>query len=141
METLVIYFSFTGKTKLVAERKAAAESAALLPLAFKKHKGKLWAYTAGCFAAMKRKKAELADITCDFSKYGRFIIAVPIWAGYPAPPVNNVVPLIPAGSKVELIFTSGSGNSKNSGKLIADEFAKNGITVTSVTDVKAATIK
>jgi len=141
MDTLVIYFSYTGKTKLLAERKAQELYADILPLTLKKRKGALWAYTAGCFAAMKRKTAELNDFVCDFSKYKKFIIAMPIWAGMPAPAMNNIVPLITAGSEVELIFTSGSGDSKKSGKRYTNLFAVNGVTVTGVTDIKAKTIK
>jgi hypothetical protein len=140
MNTFIIYFSYTGKTKLLAERKAAEENADILPLTLKKRRGKFLTYTAGSLAAMRRKKAKLNDFDCDFSKYKRFVIAMPIWAGLPAPAMNNIVPLIPAGSEVELIFTSGSGNSKKSGVKYTEAFAKNGATVTKVSDVKAAEI-
>lgn len=141
MDTLVIYFSYTGKTKLVAERKAEEVNADIMPLVLKKRKGNLWAYSAGCFAAMKQKPAKLKDFDCDFSKYNRFIICMPVWAANPAPAMNNIVPLVPAGSEVELIFTSGGGDSKNSGKLYTELFAKNNVTVTGVTDIKASTVK
>jgi hypothetical protein len=140
MDALTIYFSYTGKTKIVAERKAAEENADILPLVLKKRRGNLYTYSLGSLAARRCKKAELNAPPEDFSKYKRFILAVPIWAGYPAPAANNVLPLIPEGSEVELIFTSGSGNSKKSSERIAKELAKRNVTVTKVTDIKASTI-
>lgn len=140
MKTLIIYFSYTGKSKLLAEKKAQELDADLLPLTLKKRRGNFLTYTAGSFAAMKRKKAELNAFDCDFSDYEKFVIVMPIWAGFPAPAMNNVIPLIPKGSEVELIFTSGSGNSKTSGKLCTESFSENGVAVISVTDIKASEI-
>ena len=114
MKTLVIYYSYSGKTKIIAENKAKKLGADIFELKEIKKRGVFFAYVLGAHAAMKRKKEELQDITVDFSICDKIIIAMPIWAGCPAPAFNNVVELLPNGKEIELIMTSGSGNSSGS---------------------------
>lgn len=137
-KTLVVYFTYTGTTRVVAEEKAKTENAELLELTLKKPRGKFATFIAGGFMALCRKKAKLKDFNTDFSAFGRIIIAMPIWAGNPAPAMNNIIPLVPSGCRVELIFTSGSGDSKKSGAAVTAKLAKNGAAVTSVTDIKTS---
>ncbi|MCL2630614.1 MAG: hypothetical protein FWD49_03715 [Firmicutes bacterium] len=141
MKTLIIYYSYSGKTKLLAERKASEIGADILPLTYKKRMCALKAYTSGCFSAIKRKPADLSDFNADFSNYERFMILMPIWAGMPAPPINNIIPLIPSESTAELIFTSGSGKSGKSGAIFSKTLNENNVTVLSVADIKANAIK
>jgi hypothetical protein len=53
---------------------------------------------------------------------------MPIWAGYPAPPMNNIINALPSGKEIEAVMTSGSGNSGGSAektkKLITDKGCK-----------------
>lgn len=141
MKTIIVYFSYTGNTKRLAEEKAAAEGAELLPLTLQKRRGNFLTYTAGSFAARGHKKAKLNEFSADFTRYDKIILAMPIWAGYPAPPINNILPLIPPGSSVELIFTSGSGNSQKSGDYVKRVLTARNIQVTGITDVKASEIR
>lgn len=98
MKTIVVYFSYTGKTKELAEKIAAAEEAELLPLTLQKRRGNFLTYTVGSFSARQHKKAKLNLFNTDFSRYDRVIIAMPIWAGNPAPAMNNILPLIQSGT-------------------------------------------
>ena len=63
---------------------------------------------------MRRKKAELQDLTPDLSAYDKIVIAMPIWAGHPAPAINNIIDILPAGKEIELVMVSGSGSSADS---------------------------
>lgn len=141
MKTVLIYFSYTGNTKKLAEQKAKEEGADILPLTLIKRRGNFLTYTAGSLSARRHKKAKLNSFDTDLSQYERVIIAMPIWAGYPAPPINNILPLIKRGSSVELIFTSGSGNSQKSGEYVKSVLSGNGVKVTGITDIKASEIK
>jgi flavodoxin len=114
MKTLVIYYSYTGKTKIIAEELAKKESADIVEVKEKKKRSKFNAYVFGSFAAMRQKKADLEPFNIDFSVYEKIIIAIPIWAGSPAPAFNNIVELLPNDKTVELIMTSGSGKSSGS---------------------------
>ena len=108
MKTLIIYYSYTGKTRAIAEELAKKESADIVEVKEKKTRSKFNAYVFGCFAAMRQKKADLEPFNIDFSVYKKIIIAMPIWAGSPAPPFNNIIELLPNDKTIELIMTSGS---------------------------------
>ena len=114
MKTLIIYYSYTGKTREIAENIAKNEDADIIEVKEIKKRSTFNAYIFGSFAARKQQKAELLDFNSDFSPYNKIIIAMPIWAGYPAPAINNIIDLVPRGKEVELIMVSGGGGSKGS---------------------------
>lgn len=138
MKTVVIYYSFTGKTKAIAEAKAAELNTDLIEIKEVKKRSTFGAYVFGSFSAMKQKKTTIENVTVDLSDYDKIVVAVPLWAGFPAPAFNNILELIPSGKEIELIITSGSGNStKNKDKTIALA-NENGIKITSYQDIKTA---
>jgi flavodoxin len=136
MKTLIIYYSYTGKTRTIAEELAKKESADIVEVKEKKKRSKFNAYIIGSFTAMRQKKADLESFNIDFSEYEKIIIAMPIWAGFPAPAFNNVVELLPNDKTVELIMTSGSGKSTGSA-----EKSKELVTLRKCTVVKYRDIK
>ena len=136
MKTLIIYYSYTGKTRTIAEELAKKESADIVEVKEKKKRSKFNAYIIGSFTAMRQKKADLESFNIDFSEYEKIIIAMPIWAGFPAPAFNNVLELLPNDKTVELIMTSGSGKSTGSA-----EKSKELVTLRKCTVVKYRDIK
>ena len=114
MKTLVIYYSYSGKTKAIAENIAKEESADLIEVKEKAIRSKWKAYLLGCFEARAQKQVELQPFNTDFSAYDQITIAMPIWAGYPAPAINRIISLLPSGKDITLVMTSGSGSSKGS---------------------------
>lgn len=136
MKTLVIWYSYTGKTKQIAEDLAKKESADLVEVKEKKSRSKFNAYVFGSLAARGRKPADLQDFTCNFSHYEKIIVAMPIWAGYPAPPMNNIISLLPRGKAVELMMTSGSGSSKGTSEETKSLIVAKGCSVTKYEDIK-----
>lgn len=137
MKTLVIFYSHTGKTKKVAAERAKKENADLFEVKLKKPYSKLGAYLKGALAAMKQKSVEVSEIKCNFNDYDKIIIAMPIWASFPAPPINNIVKLLPAGKDVELIMISSSGNSAKSSAQTKELVTKQGCKVVGYTDIKS----
>lgn len=138
MKTLVIYYSYTGKTKELATQIAKEQPADLVEVHERKRRSALSAYVLGSFAARGRKDAKLQSFACDFSAYDQIIIAMPIWAGYPAPPMNNVISALPSGKTVKLVMTSGSGNSRGSAEGTKRLISDRGCSVTSYRDVKTS---
>ena len=136
MKTLVIYYSYSGKTKEVAENLAEKESADLIEVKETTIRSKIKAYSLGCIAAVKRKQVDLQPFDSDFSVYDKIIIAMPIWAGHPAPAINRVISMLPEGKMVGLVMTSGSGNSKKSEAGTKDLIQARGCNVVSYRDVK-----
>lgn len=140
MKTLIIYYSYSGKTKAFAEKKALELNAETYEVTEKKNRSTFNAYVFGSFAAMKQKEADVNPITIDFEAYEELIIAAPIWAGLPAPAINSVISMLPPGKKVELFLTSGSGKSSGEEKVKA-LIIKKGCSVTGYHNIKGSEIE
>lgn len=136
MKTLVIFYSYTGKTREIAKKIAETENTDLIEVKEKKNRSKLNAYLIGSFASMRQKATELLEFDGDFSKYDKIVIAMPIWAGYPAPPMNNIIGLLPDGKDVELILTSASGKSDGSTEKTKALVAAKGCNILKYEDIK-----
>ena len=126
MKTLVVYYSYSGNTKRIAERTAGELKAELFEIKDKKRPGKISAYVAGCFRAMSQKETPIEPVDIDFSRYDKIIVMAPIWAGHPAPAFNSLVVQLPKGTKVELHMVSGSGESNK--EIIKSTNSKNKVT-------------
>ena len=111
MKTMVIYYSYSGHTKLIAEKIAAEESADTVEIKDIDRPGAFKAYTSGCFASLKAKTWPIAPIEADFSAYDRLILLSPIWAGRTPPAVNAFLEILPKGKTVSVKLISGSGKS------------------------------
>jgi flavodoxin len=136
MKTLVIFYSYSGKTKTIAEELAAKESADIVEIKDAKHLGKLKAYTAGIIAAGRGKPWSIQPLSVDFSKYERLILLAPIWANNPPPAFNAMLELLPGEKRVMLKMVSMSGRSKCEERL--EKIIKSkGSVVDSFEDVKA----
>jgi len=135
MKTIITYYSYTGHSKNFAEILAKQEGADILELKDSKPLSKFKAYILGSFAAMCRKPAKLQPHDVNLAEYDKIIIAMPIWAGHPAPAMNNIINSLPGGKEIELIMTSAAGNSPSREKTIALIEVKS-CTVTKYEDMK-----
>lgn len=140
MKTLVIFYSYTGKTKKLAQDLANKEQADMVEVNYIKRPSTLGAYVAGSLAARRQKSVKLQPLRCDFSAYDKIVIAVPIWAGFPAPPFHNIAAALPGGKQVECIMTSGSGASGDTRKRVEAMLAEKGCELVGFRDVKASEI-
>ena len=136
MKTLIIYYSYSGKTKKIAEELAAKEPDDILEVKDIKRPGKFKAYTAGCFAALRGKAWPIRPLDVDLSDYDRLILFAPVWAGNPAPAMGAVLKQLPEGKSITVKMVSASGKSECKDKLEALIKAK-GCTMESFEDIKA----
>lgn len=136
MKIIVIFYSYTGHTRKIAQDMASKENADIYEIKERKLRNKFNAYVFGSFQAMKQKKADIAPINIDLQLYDKIIIMMPIWAGFPAPSINNVIEILPAGKEVEVISISASGSSRCSEKIKNDIQSKVGKTINYI-DIKA----
>ncbi|HZK39403.1 MAG TPA: NAD(P)H-dependent oxidoreductase [Clostridia bacterium] len=140
MKTLVVYYSLSGKTKKVATEQAEKESADIIEVKEKKPYSILTAFVLGAYAAKKQKTVEIEALKCDFTAYDKIILAAPIWGGFPAPPMNTVITMMPAGKDVAFVLTSGSGDSSKRAAKIKELVTKQGCRVVGYTDVKSSSL-
>ena len=125
MKTLILYYSYTGHTKKIAEELAASESAELVRISEEERPGKFKAFTVGCFGAMRGKAWPIKPIGADLNAYDRLIVLSPVWAGNPPPYVHALFEQLPDGKEVAVKMISGSGDNNCKGRVESLLKAKN----------------
>lgn len=92
MKSLVVYYSLTGKTRLVAQAFAEALNATLVEITEKKTRrlGPL-VYLIGGFGAMTNRGSKTNPMDVDLKQYDEIFIGSPIWASRPVPAVNSFI--------------------------------------------------
>ena len=136
MSTLIIYYSFTGNAKRLANRLAAELDADLAQVEDAAKAGKLKAFTTGCFKALGGKAWPITPLDVDIAAYERTILIAPIWAGHVPPAVNSIWSLLPTGTALEVKLVSGSGQSNCREQLEAALQAR-GCRLKGLEDIKA----
>jgi len=136
MKTLVLFYSYSGKTKAIAEKLAAEENADIAEIKDVKRPGKAEAYTTGCLAAMRSKAGQIQPLDVDLAAYDRFILLSPVWASNPAPAFNAALEQLPRDKTVSVKMVSASGKSNCRDRLKAAIKAKGGV-LESFEDIKA----
>lgn len=109
MVTLVLYYSFTGRTHYEAKRKSEQVEGELYEVREQKHRSQISAYLFGAAQARRRATVILEPIAVRMEDYDKIIIMSPIWGGWPAPAFNTLVKELPLGAHVEIYLTSDSG--------------------------------
>lgn len=109
MNTLVIFFSLTGRTHYEAKRIAEAENAERYEVYERPHRSILSAYLSGVAQARRHKTVNVEPIAVRMSDYDRIIIMCPVWGGAPAPVFNTILNEMEEGQSVEILLTSSSG--------------------------------
>ena len=109
MKTLVVYYSLTGKTHIVALALAAELNADVRRVEdVETPSVSWWFYISAGFAAMRGKEAEIKSIDASFQGYDRIVIGSPVWGGSPSTPVNAFIARADfAGKDVILFMTMG----------------------------------
>lgn len=123
MKSLVVYYSLTGKTKLVSQVIAGAVDAALVEIKEKKPRklGPLLYLVRG-FGAITNRGTEIRPVDVDVKQYERIFIGSPTWASRPVPAINSFVYQTNfEGRHVVPFFTMGGDNSE---KAVANITAK-----------------
>jgi flavodoxin len=92
MKPLVVYYSLTGKTKLVSQVIAEALNATLLEIKETKPR-KLGpsVYSIGGLAATMNRGSKINPIDVDLKQHETIFIGSPIWNSRPAPAINSFI--------------------------------------------------
>ena len=123
MKPLVVYYSLTGKTKLVAQVIAEALKATLVEITETKPRklGPL-VYLIGGFAATINRGSKINPIDIDLKQHERIFIGSPVWNSRPAPAINSFIYQTNfEGRSIIPFFTMGGDNSE---KALANITAK-----------------
>ena len=111
MNKLIIYYSYSGSTRKIAEELARKETADILEIKDHKPLGKLKAYTAGIIASMRGKAWQIKPPDIEISKYDSITMLAPVWANNPPPAFNAIFEYLPSEKSIDIKMISMSGKS------------------------------
>lgn len=142
MKSLVVFYSYTGKTELVAKTLAESIKADTIKLEDVSRPSKLKAYTSGAFAAKQGKPWPIKPFNADLSAYDRIFIGCPVWFGMPAPEINSFIEKANLKDKQIVVFVTLGGRGAESAlkAMTAKIAAKSGKIVSSFS-VKTGMLK
>jgi len=122
MKSLVVYYSLTGKTKLVAQVIAEALNATLLEIEETKPVPRPFVYLIGGFAATTNRGSKINPIDVDLKQHETIFIGSPTWNSRPTPAINSFIYQTNfEGRSIIPFFTMGGDNSE---KALANITAK-----------------
>lgn len=123
MKSLVVYYSLTGKTRLIAQTITQALSATLVEIREKKPRELgPFIYLIGGFGAITNRTSKINPVDICSNQYESIFIGSPIWASRPVPAVNSFIYQTNfEGRNVIPFFTMGGNTSE---KALANITAK-----------------
>ena len=109
MKSIVIYYSWSGKTVIVAEQIATYFKADTCRIEDINKPSALSTYFLGSFAALRSKSFPIKPLPISISPYERVIIGSPVWAGNPTPQINELFKHIDLSGKQCIAFVTTAG--------------------------------
>jgi flavodoxin len=128
MKSLVVYYSLTSRTRLIAQTIAQALSVTLVEITEKKPR-RLgpFIYLVGGFGAITNRRSKITPVDVDLKQYERIFLGSPIWASRPVPAVNSFVYQTDFGGRnVIPFFSMGGDNSETALANITGKIEKSG---------------
>ncbi len=109
MKTSIIYHSYSGNTRSVAEKVRDACGGELIEVISKEYSSKITAYTIGCYRAMKGMSDLIEPKTIDVAADDVIVIGTPVWAGKATPAINAAIAALDGckGKKAVIFATCG----------------------------------
>jgi flavodoxin len=130
MKTCIIYNSYSGNTRGVAEKVHAACGGELIEVVSKEYSSKITAYTLGCYRAMKGMSDPIEPKTIDVASDDLIVIGTPVWAGRATPAINAAVAaLVGCKGKKAVVFATCGKDGGESLPIIKKALEERGVTV------------
>ncbi len=126
MKGVVVYYSLTKKTELVATTAARVIGAEIKKIEeTKSRKPGMSTMILGGFAALTNGKSGIKPVDIKPANYDMIIIGTPVWAGRPVPAVNAFIAETDfQGKDVYLISTGGAPENEKAMKNLAEKVEK-----------------
>jgi len=128
MKTLVVYYSWKGKTELVAASISKILDADLRKIEEIKERKGLFGFISGGYGATKEKCSRIKSLNFNLNNYNLIFLGTPVWATKPTPAINALISKVDfKGKKVVLFVTMGGFGGKRAIKIMEDKIrAKEG---------------
>ncbi len=135
MIPVILYYSFSGKTRAEAEKRAAETGADLFELVEVKKRGFFSVYLIGCPMAISRAASKIRPLDIDWSRYDTVTLMSPVWAGSPAPAFNAALEIIPKDKVLHVVLCSAGGETPKSKEATISMLRSQGFALASYTDI------
>ena len=130
MKLIVIYHSYSGTTRGIAEQVSAACGGKLIEVKSKKYSSRIAAYTIGCYRAMKGMSDPIEPAAIDVSADDLIVIGTPVWAGRATPAINAAVAALSGCTgKKAVIFATCGGNERETLPILKKALEARGVTI------------
>ncbi|MDD5937298.1 MAG: hypothetical protein PUC65_17305 [Clostridiales bacterium] len=135
--TIVLYYSFTGTSRVQAEI-IAKENGDCIVCEIKETKKRTMgtALLTGCPMARFRSASKIEPIPYKLSDFDKIILVAPVWNGYPAPAFNAMVEIVPRKKAVEIYLCSSGGETPKSKEGTCQLLTKRDCNVLGYHDIK-----
>ncbi len=110
MKTIILYYSRTRKTSLVAKTLAGEIDADLTEIIDLKDRMGAIRYISSVFDALRENKTRIKPDNIDLNEYSLIYIGTPTWASKPAPAIISIIDRIDLKDKDVILFST-MGNS------------------------------
>ena len=91
MKKLVVFYSLSDNTEIVAKTIAKELKADLCRVEEIRKRNRFLAYLTGSFAAMRDKCSEIKPVALNVHDYDLIFLGSPIWASRPVPAINAFI--------------------------------------------------
>lgn len=130
MKTGIIFNSYSGNTRGVAEKVHAACGGELIEVVSKEYSSKITAYTIGCYRAMKGMSDPIEPKAIDVASDDLIVIGTPVWAGKATPAINAAVAALDGcKGKKAVIFATCGGKERETLPILKKALEERGVTV------------
>ena len=114
MKTSIVYHSYSGITRRVAEKIQKACGGNLIEVTLKKNYSPVTAYTLGCYRARKEECDPIEPESIDVSESDLLVIGTPVWAFKATPAINAAIAVLKGcEGKRAIIFATCGGSAKD----------------------------
>jgi len=130
MKTSIIYHSYSGITRGIAEKIQKACGGDLVEVKLKQNYSAITAYTLGCYRARKEEYDPIEPDIIDVSTTDLIVIGTPVWAFKATPAINAAIAALKGcdGKKAIIYATCGS-SAKDTLTILKKALEEKGVTV------------
>jgi len=130
LRACVIFYSYSGITRRVAEGIRNASGCDLIEVRTKTPYSSFTAYTTGVIRSRKMACDQIEPAEIDVSAYDFLIIGTPVWAWKPSPAINGAVQALKGcEGKMAVVFTTCSNQPGEALPLLSKSLADRGVRV------------
>ena len=109
MKKLLVFYSLTGKTEIMAKTIAKELKADHCRVEETRKRNRFLAYITGGYAAIRDKCSEIKPVEFDVHDYDLILLGSPIWASKPVPAINAFINNTDFKNKEVIVFFTMGG--------------------------------